>query len=70
MCFNVNFRLLKTIYVHLSVCTEIKFAKNMSTGSRVVRCGTAGGRADAQDEANTRFSQFRERAQKELRCQV
>ena len=30
--------------------------------------GRAGGRTDGQDEANSRFSQFR--AQKELRCQV
>jgi hypothetical protein len=35
-----------------------KFHENPSTGSRVVPCG----RTDEQDEANSRFPQFCERA--------
>jgi hypothetical protein len=38
--------------------SNIKFNENPSSGSRVVPCG----RTDRQDEANSRFSQFWERA--------
>jgi len=37
---------------------NIKFRENSSSGSRVVSCG----RTDRRDEANSRFSQFCERA--------
>jgi len=37
---------------------NFKFHKNLSSGSRVVPCG----RTDRHDEANSRFSQFCERA--------
>jgi len=39
---------------------NIKFHENPSSGSRVVPCG----RTDRHDEANSRFPQFYERAQK------
>ena len=38
--------------------SNIKFHKDLSSGRRVVACG----RTDGHDEANSRFSQFRERA--------
>jgi len=38
--------------------SNIKFHKNPSSGSRAVPCG----RTEGHDEANSRFSQFRERA--------
>jgi len=38
--------------------SDIKFYKNPSTGSRVVACR----RTDRHDDANSLFSQFRERA--------
>jgi hypothetical protein len=38
--------------------TDIKFHENPSSGSQVVLCG----RTDRHDVANSRFSQFRERA--------
>jgi len=44
--------------------SNIKFHENPSTGSRVVPCGQADGRTDRHDEANSRFSQFCERALK------
>jgi hypothetical protein len=44
------------------ISSNIKFHENPSSGSRVVPSG----RTDRQDEANSRFSQFYERAQKGL----
>jgi len=38
--------------------SNIKFHENTSSGSRVVPCG----QTDGHDEANSRFSQFCERA--------
>ena len=38
--------------------SNIQFNENPSSGSRVVPCG----RTDRHDEANSRFSKFRERA--------
>jgi len=46
--------------------SNIKFHKNSSRGSRVIPCGRADRNMDRQtdrhDKANTRFSQFCERA--------
>jgi len=42
----------------------IKFHENPSSGGRDVPCGQTDGRTDIHDEANSRFSQFCERAQK------
>jgi hypothetical protein len=44
--------------------SAIKFHKNPSSGSRVVLCGRTDGRTDRQEKANSRFSQFCERARK------
>jgi hypothetical protein len=44
--------------------SNVKFHENPSSRSRVVPCGRAGRRTDGHDEANSRFSQFCERAQK------
>jgi hypothetical protein len=41
-----------------------KFLENPSSGSRVVPCGRRDRQKDRHDEANSRFSQFCERAQK------
>jgi len=41
---------------------KYKFYENPSSGIRAVPCGRAGGRMDRHDEANSRFSQFCERA--------
>jgi hypothetical protein len=54
----------------LEKCSDIKFHENPSSGSRVVPCGRTdtltGGYTDRltgrEDEANSRFSQFCERA--------
>jgi len=40
----------------------IKFCENPSSGSRVVPSGQADRQTHRHDEANIRFSQFRERA--------
>jgi len=42
--------------------SDIKFNENASSASRVVPCGRTDGRIDRHDEANSRFSQFCERA--------
>jgi len=42
--------------------THIKFHENPCSGSRVVPRGRMDGLADGHDEANSRFSQFYERA--------
>jgi hypothetical protein len=44
--------------------SNIKFDENPSCGSGVVPCGQTDGRTDRYDEANNRFSQFCERAEK------
>jgi hypothetical protein len=44
--------------------SNIKFHENPSRGSRVDPCGLTDGQTDIHDEANSRFSQFRERAPK------
>jgi hypothetical protein len=41
----------------------IKFHEIPPGESRVDQCGQTGGRADRQDEANSRFSQFCERTE-------
>jgi hypothetical protein len=41
---------------------NIKFRQNPSIGSRVVPCGEMDGRTDGHNEANSRFSQFFQRA--------
>jgi hypothetical protein len=53
--------------------SNIKFRKSPSSGSRVITCGWKENRqtdrqTDRHDEANSRFSQFCERAQKWLIC--
>ena len=42
--------------------SNIKFHENPSSGSRVVPCGQKDGQTDGHEEANSRFSQFCERA--------
>jgi hypothetical protein len=44
--------------------SNIKFHENPPSGSRVVPCGHTDGLTDRQDEANSRFWQFWERALK------
>jgi len=44
--------------------SNIKFHENPSSRSRVAPCGRTDGRADRQDEANSHFSQFGDRAYK------
>jgi len=44
-----------------------KFHENTSRGSRVVPCGRAGGQTDRQDEINSHFPKFCERAKKNWR---
>jgi len=44
--------------------SNIKFHENPPSGTRVVPCGEM----DRHDEANSRYSQFCERAQKEAKC--
>jgi hypothetical protein len=41
---------------------NIKFNENPSNGSRVIQSGRTDGLADKHDEANSRFSQFTDRA--------
>jgi hypothetical protein len=41
-----------------------EFHENPSSGSQVVPCGQTDGQRDGHDEADNRFSQFCERAQK------
>jgi hypothetical protein len=43
---------------------DITLNENSSSGSRAVACG----RTDKHDEANTRFSQFCERAKENCEC--
>jgi hypothetical protein len=42
--------------------SNIRFHENPSSGSRVVPCGQADGWTDVNDEGNSRFSEFYERA--------
>jgi hypothetical protein len=42
--------------------SNVKFHQNPSIGSRFVVCGQTNGRTDGQEESNSRFSQFCERA--------
>ena len=42
-------------------CSNIKFPENLLSGKRVVLCGETDGQTDRHDEANSRFSQLRER---------
>jgi hypothetical protein len=46
----------------LEKSSNIKFLENKSSGSRVVACGMTEGRTDTHDGANSRYSQFCERA--------
>jgi hypothetical protein len=42
--------------------SNIKFHENSSRGRRVVPCGRTDGQTDRHDEANSRFSEFCDRA--------
>jgi hypothetical protein len=50
----------------LEKCSNVKYHENPTSGNRVIPCGKTGKRTDRRtdryDEANSRFSQFRERA--------
>ena len=52
-------RILSTVFRKI---LSIKYRENPSSGSQVVPCGYTDGRTDRHDEANSRFSQFCERA--------
>jgi hypothetical protein len=51
--------------------SNIKFHENPSSGSQIVTCGRTdeqtGRQTDRHDEANSRFSQFCERAKKKIK---
>jgi hypothetical protein len=48
--------------------SNIEFHENPSSGSCVVPVGRTDRQTDRQDEANSRFSQFCERAESVLMC--
>jgi hypothetical protein len=43
--------------------SNIKIHENLSSGSRVVRCGGTDGQKERHEEANCRFTQFIERTE-------
>ena len=66
---HVKYRYSGHILMKLELCRQFfekysnnTFLENLSSGSRVVPCGGTNGRTAGHDEANSRFSQFYERA--------